>query len=140
MRTRSYCLLTLALVGLLVLRSQAPAGAQRHPDAGAPRAPDPTRSDGDKYHVLLENEYVRVLRYHDEPGAKTHPHHHPNAFVMYALAPFRRKLTFADGKSVERAFAKDEAQWVPAQTHSGENIGAAPTDGLLIEVKSCVHP
>lgn len=101
-------------------------------------APDPTVSDGDKYHVILENEHVRVLRYHDEPGQKTSPHHHPNAFIMYALAPFRRKLVFPDGKVRERVFAAGDLDWVPAQTHSGENIGTVPTDGLLIEVKSCV--
>jgi len=102
-------------------------------------APDPTESDGGKYRVVLENDHVRVLRYHDEPGEKTHLHYHPHAFVMYALKPFRRKLSFADGKVRERVFAADEADWLPAQTHSGENTGDAPTEGLLIEVKSCVR-
>ena len=122
--------------------AREPARAEAKPKGATPRqaaAPDPTVSDGDKYHVVLENEYVRVLRYHDEPGQKTHPHHHPNAFIMYALAPFRRKLTFPDGRVRERVFAAGEADWVPAQTHSGENTGSAPTEGLLIEVKSCVR-
>jgi hypothetical protein len=32
---------------------------------------DPVETDGDKYSVVLENERVRVLRYHDKPGDRT---------------------------------------------------------------------
>jgi quercetin dioxygenase-like cupin family protein len=119
--------------------SQAtPSGTGKsRPGPGAPQAPDPTASDGDKYHVILENARVRVLRYHDEPGQKTHLHHHPHDFIMYALAPFSRTLTFADGKKQQRTFNAGEIAWVPAQTHVGENIGTLPTDGLIIEVKGC---
>jgi quercetin dioxygenase-like cupin family protein len=101
---------------------------------GAAAQPDPAVTDGDKYHVLLENEHVRVLRYHDEPGQKTHLHHHPN-FVMYALAPFRRQLTLPDGSKRVREFRAGEVAWMPAQSHIGENIGDVPTEGLLIEIK-----
>ena len=34
-------------------------------------AKDPLVTDGDKYSVVLENERVRVLRYHDKPGDRT---------------------------------------------------------------------
>ena len=95
---------------------------------------DPTHTDGDKYHVILENERVRVLRYHDEPGQKTQLHHHP-AFVMYALAPFRRRLTGPDGTQRVRDFAAGDIAWMPAQSHIGENIGSSPTEVLLIELK-----
>ena len=96
--------------------------------------PDPVVTDGDKYHALLDNEQVRVLRYHDEPGDKTHLHHHP-AFVMYALASFQRRLTFPDGTTREREFAAGDVAWMPEQTHVGENIGTTPTEALLIELK-----
>jgi len=97
--------------------------------------PDPVVTDGDKYSVLLENESVRVLRYHDLPGAKTHLHHHPN-FVMYALAPFRRQLTLGGEAPRVREFKAGDVAWMPAQSHVGENIGTTPTDVLLIELKS----
>ena len=32
---------------------------------------DAVVTDGDKYSVVLENERVRVLRYHDKPGDRT---------------------------------------------------------------------
>jgi hypothetical protein len=105
------------------------------PAAASPAtAPDPAVTDGDKYHVILENERVRVLRYHDEPGQKTHPHHHP-AFVIYALAPFERQISFPDGRVVKRAFKAGEVAWMPEQSHVGSNIGTTPTEGLLIELK-----
>ena len=89
----------------------------------------------DKYKVVLENERVRVLRYHDAPGAKTHPHHHPDS-VLYALSAFKRRLSFPDGKSQEREFKPGDVMWIPAQTHTGENIGTTDTEVLLVEQNS----
>jgi hypothetical protein len=102
-----------------------------HPTA----APDPLQTDGDKYHVVLDNTFVRVLRYHDEPGAATRLHHHP-CFVMYALGPFERELTFPDGKRRTRSFRAGEAVWMSAQSHTGHNIGSTPTEALIIELKA----
>ncbi|MGC4089083.1 MAG: hypothetical protein QM756_14610 [Polyangiaceae bacterium] len=102
----------------------------------APLAPEPSHSDGDKYHVLYENECLRLLRYHDQPGEKTHQHGHPD-FLLYALVPFERRLTFPDGSRRERRFQAGEAAFMRAQVHVGENIGHAPTDALLIEMKGC---
>jgi len=95
---------------------------------------DPLHTDGDKYHLLFENPLVRVLRYHDEPGATTHPHHHP-CFVLYALAPFKRELIFPDGSHRAREFRAGDATWMPAQSHAGHNIGDTPTEALLFELK-----
>jgi hypothetical protein len=53
-------------------------------------------TDPDKYSVVLENERVRVLRYHDKPGDRTLQHAHPD-YVLYAESSFRRGLTFPDG-------------------------------------------
>jgi hypothetical protein len=99
-----------------------------------PALADPARSDADKYQVLLENAQVRVLRYHDEPGGSTHPHHHP-CFVLYALGAFERELTFPDGSHRSRRFHANEVAWMPAQSHVGHNVGTTPTDALLVELK-----
>ena len=95
---------------------------------------DPLRTDGDKYHLLFENQLVRVLRYHDDPGTTTHLHHHP-CFVLYALGAFKRELTFPDGSHRSREFQLGDAAWMPAQSHAGHNIGETPTEALLIELK-----
>jgi quercetin dioxygenase-like cupin family protein len=94
--------------------------------------PGPTQTDPDKYVVVLENEKVRVLRYHDTPGQKTGQHHHPDS-MLYALSAFKRRLTFPDGTSRERTFKAGDVMWVPAQTHIGENIGDTDTEVLLVE-------
>jgi beta-alanine degradation protein BauB len=105
--------------------------SREHPST---KALDPAKTDADKYQVILENAQVRVLRYHDAPGAKTHPHHHPQ-FVLYALGPFRRQLTFPDGSVKVRDFQLGDVAWMPAQDHVGENVGTTPTEALLVEVK-----
>ena len=100
----------------------------------ATAAPDPVHSDGDKYKVLLENEHVRVLSYTDQPGDKTHLHQHPG-FVLYALAPFKRKIGLADGRSFERQFKVGDVLYSEAQTHFGENTGTTPTQVIMVEIK-----
>ena len=97
-------------------------------------AQDAVQSDGDKYKVILENDCVRVLDYHDKPGDKTHQHHHP-AFVLYALSPFKRTLTLPDGKVLKREFKEGDIIWSDEQTHTGENSGQTPTHVLMVEFK-----
>ncbi|MFT3953514.1 MAG: hypothetical protein QM722_03650 [Piscinibacter sp.] len=100
----------------------------------AAAAQDATITDPDKYRVLLDNHCVRVLSYRDEPGARTHEHHHPD-FVVVALAPFRRSLQLPDGRRLERDFQAGDVMWSPAQTHIGENIGSTPTQVVMVELK-----
>jgi beta-alanine degradation protein BauB len=118
---------------LLFASGCCPAVPSKGPSATSSDV-DPARTDGDKYRVVLENDRVRVLRYQDKPGDKTNAHHHPE-FVLYALAPFRRRLTFPDGTKKERDLKGGEVIWMPAQTHVGENIGTTDTDALIVELK-----
>ncbi|TMH10893.1 MAG: cytoplasmic protein [Betaproteobacteria bacterium] len=97
-------------------------------------AQDPVASDGDKYRVLLENEQVRVLSYTDRPGDKTQQHQHP-AFVVYALAPFKRRLTLADGRTMTREFKAGDVLYSNGETHIGENVGQTPTQVIMVEMK-----
>ncbi|HEX6019200.1 MAG TPA: hypothetical protein VFZ28_13985 [Burkholderiaceae bacterium] len=97
-------------------------------------AEDPLQTDGDKYKAALENACVRVLEYRDRPGERTQQHAHP-AFVLYALAPFKRTLTLPDGKVLSREFKTGDVMWSPAQTHVGHNVGGTPTHVLMVELK-----
>lgn len=97
-------------------------------------AHDPVATDGDKYKVLLDNERVRVLAYHDQPGDKTREHRHP-AFVVYAVAPFKRRLTLADGRVMTREFKAGDVIYSNGETHIGENIGESPTHVIMVEMK-----
>jgi beta-alanine degradation protein BauB len=100
----------------------------------AAQAADPVHSDGDKYKVKFENDRVRVLEYRDMPGEKTHEHRHPD-FVLYAVSPFKRRLTLPGGKSMIREFKGGEIMWSGEQTHIGENVGETPTHVIMIELK-----
>lgn len=96
--------------------------------------PDPIETDGDKYAVVLENERVRVLKYHDQPGEKTQSHYHPD-YVLYAESSFRRRLTFPDGQRKEVDVAAGTVVWMKGHMHIGENIGDTDTDVIIVELK-----
>ncbi len=94
---------------------------------------DPTVSNPEHYRVLFENEHVRVLDYADVPGDRTTPHVHPNS-VMITLTDFHRKLITPAGDR-DVALIANQAVWLPAQRHAGENIGSTPTHTILVELK-----
>lgn len=94
---------------------------------------DPIVTNPDHYRLLWENDFVRVLEYTDEPGTQTTPHDHPNS-VMVTLSSFQRRLS-AGGREFETALETGTAVWIPAQRHSGENIGVTPTHTVLVELK-----
>ena len=96
-------------------------------------SPDPVATNPEHYRVVFENERVRILEYTDQPGERTAPHNHPDS-VMYTLSSFRRRLVSGDvQRDVE--LAEGSAGWLPAQQHSGENIGETPTHVIFIELK-----
>ena len=96
--------------------------------------PDPVTTDTDKYKVIFENDRVRVFDYSDKPGDKTKLHHHKD-FVLYALGPFKRRITLHDGKTVVREFKGGEILWSNEESHIGENIGETNTHVLIVELK-----
>lgn len=102
--------------------------------SGLAAAQDPSHTDGDKYRVVIDNPRVRVLRYHDLPGEKTQLHRHP-AFVVVALAPFKRRLALGDGRVMAREFQAGDTLYSEGETHIGENVGETPTEVLMVELK-----
>ena len=95
---------------------------------------DPVVTDGDKYSVVLENERVRVLRYHDKPGERTSQHAHPD-YVLYAESSFKRRLSFPDGRKQEIDVKAGTIVWMKGHTHIGENIGDTDTNVIFVELK-----
>ena len=94
---------------------------------------DPVATNPDHYKVVFENDRVRVLEYNDQPGDETTPHEHPDS-VMYTLTSFRRRLTSA-GETREVQVEAGTTGWLPAQRHSGHNIGETPTRVIFVELK-----
>ncbi len=94
---------------------------------------DPTITDPELYSVAFENDRVRVLRYHDRPGDRTHPHEHPDS-VMVTLSSFDRRLAHGD-QEITVSVPSGEIRWLDAQRHSGENVGETDTVTVFIELK-----
>ena len=99
--------------------------------------PDPTVTNPGLYTVLFENDEVRVLDYRDQPGDRTTPHSHPDS-VMYTLSAFRRRLR-SGGLERDVELPAGQVNWLPAQEHSGENIGDSETHVLFVELKVGSH-
>jgi len=94
---------------------------------------DPVTTNPEHYSVVFENDRVRVLEYTDAAGDKTTPHEHPDS-VMITLSDFRRRLHAGEShRDVE--LKEGAAVWLPAQRHSGENIGDSPTHVMFVELK-----
>ena len=95
---------------------------------------DAVETDGDKYSVVLENERVRVLKYHDKPGDRTLQHAHPD-YVLCAESSFKRRLTFPDGRKQDVDVKAGSVVWMKGHIHIGENIGDTNTDVIIVELK-----
>ena len=115
------------LASVIGLALASPAAAQ-----------DPLKTNPDVYHLVFENETVRILHVTVKEGAKTTMHEHPDNVVV-SLSDSKVKFTGADGKSEEAALQADQAMWSPAGKHSGENIGP-PVEVLLVELKGTKAP
>lgn len=94
---------------------------------------DPVTTNPAHYRTVFENEMVRVLDYTDQPGESTSPHVHPNS-VMVTLTDFQRRLSI-EGRQRDVHLEAHQVVWLPAQRHTGENIGSTPTHSILIELK-----
>ena len=101
-------------------------------------AQDPAKLHPDRYEVLLENEWVRVIRNRDKPGDKTNVHSHKNT-VIYSLADQSRRISPSDGKPSDVAIKAGDVRWTAEARHSEKNIGSTEGGILLIEVKQAPH-
>ncbi len=98
-------------------------------------AQDALKADPAHYKVVFENASVRVLRINYAVGAKSKVHHHPDAIVI-PLNDAKARFTMPDGKAEDRDLAAGSAMYTPAVTHTPENIGKNPIDGILVEFKT----
>ncbi len=99
-------------------------------------APDEVAADPQhKYSkVEFENEQVRVIRYHFEPGYKSPMHGHPDN-VQVLLTDHKVNVTTPDGKTAPGAGKAGEARWRPAIQHAVQNAGDKPFEGIVVEMK-----
>ncbi len=96
---------------------------------------DPVQVDPGHYRVEFENDKVRVLRIRYEAGETSPMHGHPDSIAV-VLSDGRVKFDFPDGRTREADIKAGEFHWHPAGDHQPHNMGEAPLDVLMIELKS----
>jgi len=107
--------------------------------ASSVAAQDPIKSNPKVYHLVFENDAVRVLHVSVAPGGKTVLHEHPDNAVV-VLTDSKMKFTGEDGKSQETAMKAGDSMWSPAGKHMGENTGTGPIEAVIVELKGNKAP
>ncbi|HUQ19645.1 MAG TPA: hypothetical protein VM099_08530, partial [Gemmatimonadaceae bacterium] len=95
---------------------------------------DPVSVSPDKYKVLLENEYVRVVEYSIAPGESDKPHTHP-AKVSYVASGGSLRIVLHDTAFVSNDSTGEVSWRGNTPWHFAQNVGATPVRIVLFEVK-----
>ncbi len=95
---------------------------------------DPLKVAGTYYKLVFENERVRVLSFHAPPGAKWALHAHPDSIVI-SMTDYKVKNMVPGSEPVTRDAKKGAVLWIPARSHTGENVGTTDMDCVLVELK-----
>ena len=107
-------------------------------DAATPAAgetgADPVVVDADHYKVEFENDRVRVLRITYEAGEKSVMHYHPDNVAVF-LSENHGQFEMPDGSTSELHPEPGEHVYAPAGLHLPSNIGEAPFELVLVELK-----
>lgn len=118
--------------GLLVVAMMAAS-------AGFAFAQDAVQVDPKHYKVEFENEQVRVLRVAYAPGEASEMHEHPASVAVF-LTDGQGMFTLPDGTTQDASFPAGSVRWGDGETHRPENVGEAPFELILIELKGAPPP
>ena len=98
------------------------------------RAQDAVKADAKHYTVVFENDQVRVLKVHYDPGEKSVMHSHPKSVAVF-LTETKGRFTYPDGKSEDFNGKAGDVIWNDAKTHLPENTGDKAFEVVVIELK-----
>jgi quercetin dioxygenase-like cupin family protein len=102
--------------------------------ATAAMAQDTVQVDPKHNKVEVENDQVRVVRFHLGPKESTPMHSHPTN-VLVALTDGHVKVTSADGKAREITRKAGDVTYRPAEKHTVENLSDKDYESIIIELK-----
>lgn len=102
--------------------------------SGAAAGQDPARVSPETYRLVLENEAVRIFRVSGPAGNKVAVHAHPDHLAI-ALTAARIQFTRPGAEPETVDLASESATYVPAGAHESANVGTAPFDAIVIELK-----
>ncbi len=97
---------------------------------------DVLEASPDKYKLVLENEYVRVIEYTLKPGEKDNPHTHPPK-TSYVISGGIFRVYPENEKPFDYVEVQGVTEWSDKTTkHYVENIGNTTITILLTEIKT----
>jgi len=102
--------------------------------ASTAAAQDPASISPDDYKVEIDNEWVRVLRVKQAPGAKTRTYQTDELITVY-LHDSHEKFTNGQGRSQEVRHAAGQIMHSSAGKRSQENMSDKPLEKIMIVVK-----
>jgi len=88
----------------------------------------------DTQHLMLENQFVRVIDDSIPAGASEPRHRHRHSVIVY-LSDYTLEQTTDDGQKTVTPRKAGTAAWSEAIIHSLKNIGTTPSHAIRIELK-----
>jgi len=98
-------------------------------------AQDAAKVDPKHYKVELENDDVRVLRIHYEPGEKSVMHEHPKGVAVF-LTDYQVKFIVPTGEEIPVSGKAGQVVWNNGGKHLPENTGKKAMEVIQIEMKA----
>ena len=98
-------------------------------------AQDAAKADPKHYKVELENDDVRVLRIHYEPGEKSVMHEHPKGVAVF-LTDYQAKFALHTGEEIPVSGKAGQVIWTDGDKHLPENTGKKAMEVIQIEMKA----
>lgn len=95
---------------------------------------DPIQVAPHLYRVVFENERVRVLAFRGKPGDRWGLHAHPD-MVVVSLSDYEVRNVVPGSDPTIRATRLGDVAWIPARSHTGENVGGTGMECILVELK-----
>ena len=95
---------------------------------------DAVKVDSKHYKVETENAQVRVLRVHYDPHEKSVMHSHPASVAVF-LTDGSVRFHLPGGKTQDETVKAGQTMYTPAQVHDPENVGDAPFEVIVVELK-----
>jgi len=96
---------------------------------------DAVKSDAKHNEVLFENERVRVVRIHFEPG-ESGPMVDKRKRVIFAVTDSHATVTFPDRHSESRDVKAGAVSFADEGRQATKNTGTTPIENIVVELKS----
>src|SRR5262249_54986122 len=127
-------LLWIALAGVAAA-SVAMARRPTSPPAWPWPGPDATRVDPAHFHLLLDNNYTRVLGFEAKRGTKVSRNYQPDTVVYPSAEGCKVRFVYSPDQSRDVPFPAGGAVWVGSEAHEIEVIGSEACRLTLVQLK-----